>query len=106
MASRLQAPCDVAGVERLTSEHQPVLQQWVDRRAREQSLRANLARKASGRRRHVDPTTSERDYTIEQLEFLRAIESYKRDHGRPFPTWTEVLEVIIDLGYRRPVREG
>jgi hypothetical protein len=100
MASRFQAVCDVAGGARLIPEIQPV-KQWVDRRAREQSLRANRARMASGRRRHVDPTTSEREYTIEQLEFLRAIECYKRENGRPFPTWTEVLEVVIELGYRR-----
>jgi hypothetical protein len=104
MVSRLQATCEVAGHERAIAESEPA-GPWVNRRAHEQSLRANCARKASGRRRHVDPTTSERDYTIEQLEFLRAIESYKRDHGRPFPTWTEVLEVILDLGYRRTVVE-
>jgi hypothetical protein len=100
MVSRLQATCDVAGGERLVRENPPA-EQWVDRRAHEQSMRANKARMASGRRRHVDPTTSEREYTIEQLEFLRAIERYKRENGRPFPTWTEVLEVVFGLGYRR-----
>ena len=30
----------------------------------------------------------------EQFEFLMAIDEYKRKNSRPFPTWTEVLEVV------------
>jgi hypothetical protein len=37
----------------------------------------------------------------EQFEFLMAIDEYKRKNTRPFPTGTEVLEVIKALGYRR-----
>jgi len=37
----------------------------------------------------------------EQFEFLMAIDEYKRANSRPFPTWTEVLEIIRALGYRR-----
>ena len=37
----------------------------------------------------------------EQFEFLKAIDEYKNKNQRPFPTWTEVLEVIKALGYRR-----
>lgn len=37
----------------------------------------------------------------EQFEFLMAIDEYKRKNTKPFPTWTEVLEVIKALGYRR-----
>jgi hypothetical protein len=37
----------------------------------------------------------------EQFEFLMAIDNYKRKNSRPFPTWTEVLEVIKALGYRK-----
>ena len=37
----------------------------------------------------------------EQFEFLMAINEYKRMNTRPFPTWTEVLEVIKALGYRK-----
>lgn len=37
----------------------------------------------------------------EQFEFLMAIDEYKRTNTRPFPTWTEVLEVIKALGYRK-----
>ena len=37
----------------------------------------------------------------EQFEFLIAIDEYKRSNSRPFPTWTEVLDVIKALGYRK-----
>ncbi len=39
--------------------------------------------------------------TPEQFEFIRAIETYKKVNKRLFPTWTEVLEVIDQLGYRK-----
>ena len=39
--------------------------------------------------------------TEEQFEFLMAINEYKRVNRRPFPTWTEVLDVIRALGYRK-----
>lgn len=53
------------------------------------------------RRRQIDPTTCERDYTEEQVEFMKAMDLYKRRSGRQFPTWSEVLEVIENLGYRK-----
>ncbi len=37
----------------------------------------------------------------EQFEFLMAIEEYKKANSKPFPTWTEVLEVMKALGYRK-----
>jgi hypothetical protein len=75
---------------------------WVNEKAVARATRAANARQASGRRRHVDPTTCERDYSAEELEFLRAMQAYKARSGRSFPTWSEVLEVVRDLGYRRP----
>ncbi len=37
----------------------------------------------------------------EVLEFITAIDDYKRLNRRPFPTWSEVLEVLKTLGYSR-----
>ena len=51
------------------------------------------------RRRHIDPTTCERDYTIQEREFMVALDVYKRASGRMFPTCSEILEVIRNLGY-------
>jgi len=53
------------------------------------------------RRRQIDPTTCERDYSVEEVEFMRALEAYKRTSGRMFPTCSEVLEVIRALGYEK-----
>lgn len=53
------------------------------------------------RRRQIDPTTCERDYSDDEITFMKAMDQYKRDNRRPFPTWSEVLEVLRALGYRR-----
>ena len=53
------------------------------------------------RRRQIDPTTCERDYTPEEIEFMSAMDDYKRTSGRMFPTCSEVLEVIQKLGYEK-----
>lgn len=42
----------------------------------------------------------------ELLEFVLAIDEYKRVNNRPFPTWSEVFEVIRYLGYRRVAEAG
>ena len=56
-------------------------------------------RKKVQRRRQIDPTTCERDYSVEEVEFMNSMDEYKRKSGRMFPTCSEVLEVIRELGY-------
>jgi hypothetical protein len=58
-------------------------------------------RQQGERRRQIDPTTCERDYSDEEIDFMKAMDQYKRDNRRPFPTWSEVLEVLRSLGYRK-----
>jgi hypothetical protein len=70
----------------------------TDRRRAEN---AAAKRKSSERRRLIDPTTCERDYSDDETEFMKAMDRYKRENRRPFPTWSEVLEVLRSLGYRR-----
>ncbi|MEX2174273.1 MAG: hypothetical protein WD872_07915 [Pirellulaceae bacterium] len=53
------------------------------------------------RRRQIDPTTCERDYSNDEIEFMHALDAYKRANGRMFPTCSEILEVIRGLGYVR-----
>jgi uncharacterized cupin superfamily protein len=55
----------------------------------------------SARRRKIDPTTCERDYSADEREFMTALDDYKRDQGRMFPTCSEILEVVRGLGYVR-----
>ena len=63
--------------------------------------RRALPRRKVERRRQIDPTTCERDYTDDEIEFMRAMDDYKRKAGRQFPTWSEVLEVVKSMGYKR-----
>lgn len=61
--------------------------------------RRQSPRRKVQRRRQIDPTTCERDYTADEIEFMKALDAYKRQSGRMFPTCSEVLEVIRALGY-------
>jgi hypothetical protein len=63
--------------------------------------RTTEPRRKDQRRREIDPTTCERDYSFDEVEFMNAMDTYKRRSGRPFPTWSEVLEVVRSLGYRK-----
>ena len=59
-------------------------------------------RRGAGRRRSDDRRSAEEgEMTDEQFEFIMALDEYKSVNRRPFPTWTEVLEVIKALGYRK-----
>lgn len=53
------------------------------------------------RRRQIDPTTCEREYSDDEIQFMHALDAYKRTSGRMFPTCSEILEVIRSLGYVR-----
>jgi hypothetical protein len=66
----------------------------VERRAFPRRAKVN-------RRRQIDPTTCERDYSPDEIEFMNALDEYKRTSGRMFPTCSEVLEVIRNLGYQK-----
>ncbi|NRA96554.1 MAG: hypothetical protein HRU14_10140 [Planctomycetes bacterium] len=37
----------------------------------------------------------------EALDFIKAIEDYKAAKERPFPSWTEVLQIVKAIGYRK-----
>ena len=59
-------------------------------------------RRGPGRRRSdFMKLADEGELSPEQFLFIKAIDAYKRVNDRPFPTWTEVLEVIRKLGYRK-----
>ncbi len=74
-----------------------------DRRGSVVDRRLGLDRRRGPGRRLTDDRKSaeEGQLSDEQFEFLMAIDEYKRMNTRPFPTWTEVLEIIKALGYRK-----
>lgn len=75
----------------------------VDRRVVDIGSPTGLERRRGpGCRRTNDRKSAEEgEMTDEQFEFVLAIDTYKRLNGRPFPSWTEVLEIVKQLGYRK-----
>jgi len=62
-----------------------------------------LERRRGPGRRLTDFTKSaeEGEMTPEQFLFVSAVDAFKRANNRMFPTWTDVLEVVRLLGYRK-----
>ena len=59
-------------------------------------------RRGPGIRRSEDRKSAEEgEMNDEQFVFLMAIDKYKRQNHKPFPSWTEVLDVVKALGYRK-----
>jgi len=55
------------------------------------------------RRKRIDPTTFEKQYTEEELEFMSAMQRFKERSHKPFPSYAEVIKVAVSIGYRRLV---
>ncbi len=87
----------------MDNEHFQERRSGEDRRGSVVDRRLGLDRRRGPGRRLTDERKSaeEGQMSEEQFEFLMAIDEYKRKNTRPFPTWTEVLEVIKALGYRK-----
>jgi hypothetical protein len=75
----------------------------LDRRDAEGASPTNLERRRGPGRRLSDfvKSAEEGEMNKEQFMFLMAIDAFKRANGKSFPTWTDVLEVIRKLGYRK-----
>ena len=70
--------------------------------------RAGLDRRRGPGRRRADIRRSaeEGEITDDLLEFIMTIDEYKRVNNKPFPSWSEVFEVIKYLGYRKTAPKG
>ena len=75
----------------------------IDRRALAAPSATNLERRRGPGRRLTDfvKTAEEGEMNREQYLFLLAIDAFKRVNHKTFPTWTDVLEIIRKLGYRK-----
>jgi len=66
-----------------------------------------MATKAAGKTREGKKRPTERKSQFstpvdeEALEFIKAIEKFKEEKGRSFPTWSEVLQILKSLGYKK-----
>ena len=123
---RLSAPSakDAAAnqhVPPVPTQHEPIVREeqqtpsqpverrkGVERRSSVVDRRSGLERRRGPGRRRPDSRRSaaEGELTSEQFEFVMAMDEYKRANKRPFPSWTEVLEVIKYLGYRKVAEVG
>lgn len=64
------------------------------------------ANPVSGMVAGTDPAIADVYYDPDELEFIRAVERYQREHRRKFPTFVEVLDVAKALGYRKVAEPG
>ena len=76
--------------------------QGPERRAENRRQTGLERRRGPGRRLSDDRKAAEEgEMTAYQFEFVMAIETYKKVNRRLYPTWTEILEIINQLGYRK-----
>ncbi len=99
--SKVKAPIAMSPERRGKKERRNTADRRVDGRPVAVERRKLERREKVTRRRQIDPTTCERDYSDDEVEFMHALDRYKRASGRMFPTCSEVLEVIRGLGYAK-----
>jgi len=59
-------------------------------------------RRGPGRRRSdIRRAAEEGEISGDLLEFVMAIDEYKRVNSRPFPSFSEIFEIMHYLGYRK-----
>ena len=73
-----------------------------DRRGPDRRASTGVAEQYRGNVRSINEYPLDAD----ELEFINAINAYRRAHDRPFPTWSEVLHVLRFLGYRKEPEAG
>lgn len=78
----------------------------IDRRTGERCITLDRRRGPGIRRSEERRSAEEGEMTEEQFEFIRAVNEYKQLNSRPFPTWTEVLDIIKAMGYRKVAEPG
>ncbi|HEV3166136.1 MAG TPA: hypothetical protein VGZ22_19080, partial [Isosphaeraceae bacterium] len=67
----------------------------------EEALATTPGRRRKDRRRRIDPTTFDKQYTPAEIEFMTAMQQFKVHTCKPFPSHREVLKVVVGLGYRK-----
>ncbi len=87
----------------MADEYTKSTDSFIERRKSVVERRLGLDRKRGPGKRipQERKAAEEGEMTDEQFEFLMVIDQYKRANRRPFPSWTEVLEVIKAMGYRK-----
>jgi hypothetical protein len=107
MNTPINKPFETSETAKIDQRHSVVdRRSGLDRRdlpGADNSLTTNLERRRGPGRRRTDfmKSAEEGEMTQEQFLFVMAIDAFKRVNGKTFPTWTDVLEVVRKLGYRK-----
>ncbi len=90
-------------VERGADRQQSVVDPRSGLDRRDHSGDTNLERRRGPGRRRTDfmRAAEEGEMTAEQFMFVMAVDAFKRVNDKTFPTWTDVLEIVRKLGYRK-----
>ncbi|RKY20275.1 MAG: hypothetical protein DRQ55_08270 [Planctomycetota bacterium] len=88
-----------------TKTKQPVTGKSAGKAAAARSSTRTAAR--SAKRRSPKASAADDDgelLEVERVEFLKAMDKYKRQTGQTFPSWSEVLSVLRSIGWISPMR--
>ncbi|HOI55118.1 MAG TPA: hypothetical protein PLP01_07700 [Phycisphaerae bacterium] len=88
---RKGGPSDYCGPERRQG----------DRRVTAERRLGGIAGRREEDRKAFEERIENGELTLEEVEFIRAIDRYKRKYSRPFPTWSEILLIVKELGYTK-----
>jgi hypothetical protein len=56
-------------------------------------------------RRKVERRINEYRLRAEVLEFINAVNEFKSVRQKPFPTWSEIYDIFVGLGYKRAAKK-
>ena len=56
--------------------------------------------------RDISSLAENANYSEAEVEFMMAVERYKRDKQRPNPKWSEILAVLRSLGYSKEKKDA
>jgi hypothetical protein len=54
-----------------------------------------------GQRRKVERRINEYVLDPDVLEFINAVNEFKSVHQKPFPTWSDIYQIFVSLGYTK-----
>ena len=107
MADRDSKKTSTASNRREKRERRGAERREGDRRVRDEAgipERRKTERRTKGpeaERRKVERRINEYRLEPAVLEFINAVNEFKSVHQKPFPTWTEIYQIFLSLGYRK-----
>ncbi len=93
---RKEGPTDYCGQEQRKAERRK-----RRRRTTAERRLGGIAGKRAEDRQAFEKRIENGELTLEEVEFIRAIDRYKRKYERPFPSWSEILLIVKELGYTK-----